>query len=1063
MNAIRKNIRNLVKVILFVFAIISGLSVSAQPSFTFSTAKRGPVMSDLHYGIFYEEINHGGDGGLYAELIRNRSFEDNYSNPDCWWGLGNVNFELVSTGLLNDKQGRALKMKVNEYNAGVRNEGFWGMNVVEGEVYTLTFWAKTDKSYSGKLWAELQNDAFANLGRTEFNVDLTSEWKKFTVKITATSSSIKGWLAIKGLEPMVVYLDVVSLMPPTFKNRENGCRRDLAEMLAALSPRFVRFPGGCYVEGHWQNDQANRFEWKKTIGPIEERPGHMNANWGYRVSDGFGYHEMLQFSEDLGAEPLFVCNIGLGHGWLQDYRSLDEYIQEALDAIEYANGDVTTKYGKMRADNGHPEPFNLRLLEIGNENYNFSSGNNGDQSDHYAERYAAFYKAIKEKYPEMVLIGNVESWGTDDPSWRNSNPVEIVDEHYYRSTEWFRRQYNKYDNYSRNGYKVYAGEYAVTSDFGSWGNLNAALAEAIYMAGMERNADVCVMASYAPLFCNENHAYPWMPDMIRFNSYSAFGTPGYWVQKMMANNVGHQNITWEEKGNTNNMRNAYLGLSSWGTAVIYDNVSIKNERDSVVYSTDFSDAGEYELNWNPTGGKWAVSNGTLKQTSTSMYGDCNVCYNLTGENCTIELDARKVSGAEGFLVAFSYNDSNNYVWWNIGGWDNKRHGIEVCVDGFKSTVDSKDGSIETGRTYHLKIVKSGSQVYCYIDDALCHQVAIADSRKVFTAAALNEAEDELIVKLINPGGATHETALNFKDFEYAGDVNLEVLTSASGNDENIMQNQFVVKPVESKFTPQSSDKKGIVYNAPPFSLSILRIPVTNVSEEVLDDAIFEGEEGWVDITDHLVNPDFSDQQTGWSGSFTAADGIVAEFFNSTFNAYQVLNDMPAGEYKFCVDGFYRAGSIEMAQKEHLSGTEKLNARMYMRINGSTSYEPIMSIYDESAPFAFSPNYTYPDNMTDANLAFNFKGAYKGNEMNRILDKDGGQIRVGFVKSAKVAYDWTCIDNVRLYYRPLEYTSVKKIEADAVSNSDEIYDLSGRRVLQPAKGLYIIGGKLVFVK
>ena len=203
---------------------------------------------------------------------------------------------------------------------------------------------------------------------------------------------------------MVIYLDVVSLMPPTYKNRENGCRKDLAEMLEALTPRFVRFPGGCYVEGTWQNDKTNRFEWKKTIGPIEERPGHMNVNWGYRVSDGFGYHEMLQFSEDLGAEPLFVCNIGLGHGWFQPYTDIDEYIQEALDAIEYANGDITTPYGKLRAENGHPEPFNLRLLEIGNENYNFISWDNGDMSDHYAERYAAFYKAIKEKYPDMILL-----------------------------------------------------------------------------------------------------------------------------------------------------------------------------------------------------------------------------------------------------------------------------------------------------------------------------------------------------------------------------------------------------------------------------------------------------------------------------------------------------------------------------------------------------------------------------------------------------------------------------------------------------------------------------------
>ena len=221
--------------IVMVFALASlAAAMSAQPVFTFSTSKRGPMMGDLHYGIFYEEINHGGDGGLYAELIRNRSFEDNAANPDCWWGLGGMSAQLVHTGLLNQAQGNALKLTVNEYNAGIRNEGFWGMNIVKGEEYTLTFWAKTDGTYNGKMWAELQNDGFENMGRTEFAVSLNSEWKKYTVKITATASVNKGWLALKGLEPMVIYLDVVSLMPPTFKNRTNGCRKDLAEMLANL-------------------------------------------------------------------------------------------------------------------------------------------------------------------------------------------------------------------------------------------------------------------------------------------------------------------------------------------------------------------------------------------------------------------------------------------------------------------------------------------------------------------------------------------------------------------------------------------------------------------------------------------------------------------------------------------------------------------------------------------------------------------------------------------------------------------------------------------------------------
>ncbi|MBR6141801.1 MAG: carbohydrate binding domain-containing protein [Bacteroidaceae bacterium] len=259
----------------YLFCLLSFLCAitgRAQVSFEFSTSQRGPLLSPLQYGIFYEEINHGGDGGLYAELVRNRSFEDNASNAEGWQGLGSAAFDVVTTNLLNSAQAHALKLSVNAAGAGIRNEGFWGMNVVKDETYTLTFWARTDGTYEGRMCAELQNDAKQNLGSTEFDVSLTDEWQKFTVQLTATSSATKGWLALKGLEPMVVYLDVVSLMPPTYKDRPNGCRRDLAEMLAALHPTFVRFPGGCYIEGTWRDGQTNRFEWKKTVGPIEERP-----------------------------------------------------------------------------------------------------------------------------------------------------------------------------------------------------------------------------------------------------------------------------------------------------------------------------------------------------------------------------------------------------------------------------------------------------------------------------------------------------------------------------------------------------------------------------------------------------------------------------------------------------------------------------------------------------------------------------------------------------------------------------------------------------------------------
>ncbi len=301
----------------------------AQVTLNIDAGERGALIGDRHYGIFFEEINHAGDGGLYAELIHNRSFEDNASNPDKWWPVGGARMSLDTEGLLNEAQGHALRMEMRAAGDGVRNEGFWGINVVQGRTYKLSLWLKGAPSYDGTLTATLQSEDGTALGQSEIPVKADGTWRKLEAEITATGDDPRGWLALTGSAPGTVVVDVVSLFPPTYKDRPNGCRPDLAEMLEAMKPRFVRFPGGCYVEGVWANNSTNRFEWKNTIGPIEERPGHMNQNWGYRVSDGMGFHEMLQLTEDLGAEPLFVVNMGMGHGWAENYRDIDEYIQEA--------------------------------------------------------------------------------------------------------------------------------------------------------------------------------------------------------------------------------------------------------------------------------------------------------------------------------------------------------------------------------------------------------------------------------------------------------------------------------------------------------------------------------------------------------------------------------------------------------------------------------------------------------------------------------------------------------------------------------------------------------------
>lgn len=514
------------------------LAIMAQVSLTIDTPAQNIQVSPLLYGIFYEDINHAADGGLYAELIRDRSFEDEKTLSAAWSLSSSMPYqsscEIIRSSLLNSAQKQALKWQIDASSqkpVSLNNSGFWGINVVDGQKYRLSFWAKGN--YKGKLKACLSPaNGKQPLAECQIKKRINSQWSQYTATLTAKGNDAQAQFQFIAEGKGTICLDVVSLFPPTFKGRENGCRPDLAQMLAELHPKFIRFPGGCYVEG--KKSPENAFHWERTIGPIEERPGHMNVNWNYRTSDGLGFHEYLQLAEDLNAQPLYVVNVGIWHGGFTPVDSIQPWIDECLNALEYANGPITSKYGAMRAKNGHPQPFNIEYLEIGNENNQLDPL---AQSDHYYERFKIFKDAILAKYPNMHLIGNVVAWADDNPMWRNQEPVELVDEHYCRDAKWFADNFHKYDSYPRNRHHIYVGEYAVTKDYGHMGSLNAALGEAIFMMGMENNSDIVKMASYAPIFANL-HDRRWAPDMIQFNSEKAFGTPSYYVQKLIADHVG---------------------------------------------------------------------------------------------------------------------------------------------------------------------------------------------------------------------------------------------------------------------------------------------------------------------------------------------------------------------------------------------------------------------------------------------------------------------------------------------------------------------------------------------
>lgn len=806
--------------------LIAGLpSISAQVVIDIDAAQRGPIVSPTHYGIFYEDINHAADGGLYAELIRNRSFEDDTTHCN-WFGVGNAQLTLVKEGLLNEVQHNALNVKLSRAGDGVRNEGFWGINAVKGRKYQLSFWAKSDSKYDGTITVRLQSISGQPLGEETMNVSFSKEWKKFTATITATGTDPKSEFTLTADKPGEFQLDVVSLFPPTFKNRENGMRPDLAQMLADMNPGFMRFPGGCFVEG--QQSPDNAFRWKRTIGPIERREGHMNVNWGYRTSDGIGFHEYLQLAEDLEAKPLFVVNVGIWHGGCTPYDQIDEWIEECLDALEYANGDVTTKYGKMRADNGHPEPFNLEYIEIGNENYNFNMQDNSDQSDHYPERYIQFYNAIKAKYPNVKCIGNVESWATDYPSWRNDYPVEIVDEHYYRNPKWFADRFDKYDSYDRSKNKVYVGEYAVTSNFGDIGNLNAALGEAVYMMGMENNADVVVMNSYAPIFVNENDAR-WRPDMIRFNSSEVMGTPSYYVQQLFANNIGTQvvrtdwtyELTKPQAADDETPLPVHVGLATWGTSAAYRNARLNVDGKDI----DISDYAK----WDMVIGDWNVSGTEITQTGGQQPSMIVCPDNITADKYTFKVQAKKLSGQEGFMAMFGYKNVDNYGWFNVGGWSNTQNNVEQSVDGNRVPLcRDKRFMVEPDRWYDLRVDVDGDSVRCYIDgmpDLSCRTLKGSAMEGVYASTTIDDAAKIMYVKVVNVGDGSADGVINLANCEIdTGKVDalqLIRLSAENGSEENTIANPHNIKPVNASITTGKNNE--VLFDVPAYSVNIIKI------------------------------------------------------------------------------------------------------------------------------------------------------------------------------------------------------------------------------------------------
>jgi alpha-N-arabinofuranosidase len=485
------------------------------------------------YGLMTEEINFSYDGGLYGELVRDRVPGRGFGGLSRWQmvarGNSTVNISLDETGPSKDIP-RSIKVVVagatEAAPGGVQNEGYWGIPVRPNTTYTGSFWAKTDNA-GVPVTVSLVNDLTGVVATQTTVVGLSGEWKEYsyTLKTGVVPVNSNNHLLLTIPKPATVWFDLISLFPPTYKNRVHGNRIDIMEKLAAMDPKFLRLPGGNYLEGQ---TIPERFDWKKTIGPWVDRPTH-NSPWRYRSTDGMGLLEFLEWCEDLKIEPVLAVYAGysLAQQHVDPGPALEPYVQDALDEIEYVTGGPDTKWGAERVKNGHPAPFPLQYVEAGNEDQ-------FDRSGSYDGRYTQFYRAIKQKYPNLQIIATAPI---------KSIKPDVLDEHFYMSAEKSYSDTHHYDSYDRSGPKIFVGEWA-TREGDPTPNLQAALADAAWLTGLERNSDLVIMSCYAPLFVNVNPGgMQWSTDLIGYNALSSYGSPSYYAQAMFGTHVGTEVVT----------------------------------------------------------------------------------------------------------------------------------------------------------------------------------------------------------------------------------------------------------------------------------------------------------------------------------------------------------------------------------------------------------------------------------------------------------------------------------------------------------------------------------------
>jgi alpha-L-arabinofuranosidase len=807
----------------------TGAAAAGEVAITVHAGRPGAAINPAMWGIFFEDINFGADGGLYAELVKNGSFEF----PDGMMGWSKAPPEAQGIALeVRDQDpfhaSSPHHLRITSAGAaagGASNEGFRGMGLRGGEPYVVSLQARSPDGAGVALRIELVDAGGRVLaaGRLE---GLKPAWESRALELTPAETAASGRLVVIVEGAGAADVDMVSLFPRrTWKDRPGGLRADVVQMLADLKPGFLRFPGGCIVEGSVLD---RRYQWKTTIGPLAERKLIINR-WNdqfrhrpapdYFQSFGLGFFEYFQLAEDIGAEPLPIINCGMAcqfnSGELVPLDRLGPFIQDALDLIEFANGPAATPWGAKRAAMGHPGPFGMKMLGIGNEQW-------GPQ---YIERLAAFTRVLDAKHPEIALVSAAGPAPQDErfrflwPKLRELQ-ADIVDEHCYANPIWFLDAARRYDGYDRSGPKVFMGEYAAQSVAvarpENRNTLECALAEAAFMTGMERNADVVRMAAYAPLLAHVD-AWQWTPNLIWADNLRVFGTPSYYVQQLFSRNRGDVVLPVSIEGAAIPPAPAgRIGVGTFQTAAEFAEIRVTRGTETLLAWDPAKDAP------TTSGGAWTVEGGALRQAEAR-----GAAWAWAGDpawkDYALSLRARKLDGREGFLIAVRDAGGARVVW-NLGGWGNARHGVQSVVGGPDAVVAEAPGSIAAGRWYDIRIEVEGARVSCFLDGKQIHAVDVPGPRleRLYASAVRDEEAGEVIIKVVNPFAEPAAAAIGIEGAS-PSQARLAVLAGSGPGEENSLDAPLRVSPVEET----AAVAEGTVRRTfKPWSLTVLRVPVS---------------------------------------------------------------------------------------------------------------------------------------------------------------------------------------------------------------------------------------------